>query len=53
MITEKYYSDWLYSEILFDTLKGKNESRIRPAEQEMFHNGKWFEVQDQFQKDMY
>ena len=39
VITEKFYSDLVYSANLFDTFNGKNESRMRSAEQEKFHNG--------------
>ena len=34
VITEKFYSDLLYSKILFDTLNVKKESRMMPAEKE-------------------
>ena len=51
VITEKYYPDLLYSKILFGKFNGKNESRMRPAEQEKFHNGTWFKMQDWFQKE--
>jgi hypothetical protein len=39
VITEKLYSDLLYSKILFIKFNGKNESRMRSAEQEKFYDG--------------
>ena len=52
VITEKFYSYLFYSKILFDTLNVKKESIMMPAEKEKSQNVNWFEIEDQFQKEM-